>query len=311
MPLFSVIIPTFNRAGLVREAIASVQAQTFTDFEIVVINDGSTDGTREMLDAIGSPVRAIHQPNSGRGAARNAGIAAATGEYLTFLDDDDLWFPWTLATYAVAIDQQPSRPAILMGTGVKFATRDEFDAIAAAGGDAALVPYANYFATAYQTSVECNAGGTVVRRDLAARVGGYPAGEVFSGEDQAFVLKLADEPGFVHVVGAPTFGYRWHDHNSMHDWQGHHGGTLRLVGMLRAGEFAGGNPGNRRALMWMLSRMIRPMVFACLNAGAVGPAWQAYRKSCAIHLAARRWRFLAGFPLRLLIARVFGRRKRP
>ncbi len=94
MPLISVIIPTYNRAGMVKEATASVLAQTCRDFELLVVDDGSTDGTQETLAACGGNIKALRLPaRRGVSAARNAGIAAANGEWLAFLDSDDLWLP--------------------------------------------------------------------------------------------------------------------------------------------------------------------------------------------------------------------------
>ena len=96
-PLVSVIIPTYNRADLVRQALASVAAQTFPGFEIVVVDDGGTDGTYEVLSA-GPEFRVLRHPSRrGVSAARNTGIAAARGEWLAFLDSDDLWRPDKLA----------------------------------------------------------------------------------------------------------------------------------------------------------------------------------------------------------------------
>lgn len=90
----SVIIPTFNRHAYLREAVDSVLAQTFTDYEVIVVDDGSTDGTGDVIRArYGDRVRYIRQENQGRSAARNNGAAAARGEYAAFLDDDDLWLP--------------------------------------------------------------------------------------------------------------------------------------------------------------------------------------------------------------------------
>jgi glycosyltransferase involved in cell wall biosynthesis len=96
-PAVSVIITTFNRSALVVEAIESVLAQDFRDFELIVVNDGSTDDTREVLARYGERIRCIHQANAGLNAARNAAIDNARGEFFALLDDDDLWEPGKLA----------------------------------------------------------------------------------------------------------------------------------------------------------------------------------------------------------------------
>jgi glycosyltransferase involved in cell wall biosynthesis len=91
MPLISVIIPTYNRANLVGEAIESVLLQDFNDYEIIVVDDGSTDNTLEILNKFNNHLIVLHQPNQGVSAARNAGIATAGGRFIAFLDSDDLW----------------------------------------------------------------------------------------------------------------------------------------------------------------------------------------------------------------------------
>lgn len=93
-PFFSVIIPTYNRAGLIGTCIASVTAQLFGDFEIIVVDDGSTDNTADVVKAIADErIRYIRQENGERSKARNTGTKAATGGYITFLDSDDCFYP--------------------------------------------------------------------------------------------------------------------------------------------------------------------------------------------------------------------------
>lgn len=90
-PTISVIIPVYNGASDVRRAIDSALAQVNCEVEVIVLNDGSKDDTRSVMDEYGDQIRAIHQPNSGLAETRNNGIAAATGEWVAFLDHDDYW----------------------------------------------------------------------------------------------------------------------------------------------------------------------------------------------------------------------------
>lgn len=106
MPRVSVIIPTYNRAEMLKQAIESVLAQTFRDFEIVVVDDGSTDNTHHMLATYPDCVHYIYQENQERSAARNRGVASSTGEYLVFLDSDDLLLPNMLELLVAALDCQ-------------------------------------------------------------------------------------------------------------------------------------------------------------------------------------------------------------
>jgi glycosyltransferase involved in cell wall biosynthesis len=108
VPLVSVIIPTYNRAALVQEAVASVLAQTCRDFEFLVVDDGSTDDTAEVLAGLDGQFQVLRHPSRrGVSATRNTGIAAARGEWLAFLDSDDLWLPEKLARQLAYLAAHP------------------------------------------------------------------------------------------------------------------------------------------------------------------------------------------------------------
>ncbi|MDO9567174.1 MAG: glycosyltransferase [Candidatus Desulfaltia sp.] len=97
-PLVSVIIPTFNRGWILKEAIDSVLTQHFEDFELIVIDDGSTDNTQSILNSYKNDIIAFTQNNKGVSAARNTGIALSSGRFIAFLDSDDLWMQNKLST---------------------------------------------------------------------------------------------------------------------------------------------------------------------------------------------------------------------
>ena len=92
---------------MLREAVESVLAQAFTDFELIVVDDGSTDGSEVKVRRLGAPIRVICQPRRGVAAARNAGASAAKGRYLAFLDSDDLWLPEKLAAQMRFMEEHP------------------------------------------------------------------------------------------------------------------------------------------------------------------------------------------------------------
>ncbi len=108
-PLISVIMPCWNRASLVGEAIGSVLAQSWHHWELIVVDDGSTDGSEAFVTGFASDprIRCIHQPHAGVSAARNRGLAAARGEIIAYLDSDDVWFPEYLAALAHAFAAEP------------------------------------------------------------------------------------------------------------------------------------------------------------------------------------------------------------
>ncbi|MDD4938655.1 MAG: glycosyltransferase [Candidatus Omnitrophica bacterium] len=105
-PGISVIIPTYNRAQYIREAIDSVLEQSCKDWEIIVVDDGSTDNTRDILKAY-AKVRYIYQKNKGPGAARNLGVRNSRAEHIAFLDSDDLWLPEKLKKQREVLESRP------------------------------------------------------------------------------------------------------------------------------------------------------------------------------------------------------------
>jgi len=107
IPRISVVIPTYNSASSLREAIESVLRQTYADFEIVVIDDGSTDDTGCVVRSFGDRVCYWRQDNRGVSAARNHGIKKSRGQYVAFLDSDDLWLPGKLAEQIPLLDRDP------------------------------------------------------------------------------------------------------------------------------------------------------------------------------------------------------------
>lgn len=106
-PVVSVIIPTYNRWPMVGEAVESILAQTYRSFELIVVDDGSQDGTAEQLSGYGSRLRVLRQPRRGVAAARNLGVRISVGRYLAFLDSDDLWQRRKLATQAAFMETRP------------------------------------------------------------------------------------------------------------------------------------------------------------------------------------------------------------
>lgn len=110
-PLVSVIIPAYNRGWILKEAIDSVLAQDFKDFELIVVDDGSKDNTQDILNSYREDLIVLQQENKGVSAARNRGIASASGQYIAFLDSDDLWMPQKLS---IQIDFFNANPEALI-----------------------------------------------------------------------------------------------------------------------------------------------------------------------------------------------------
>lgn len=106
-PVVSIIIPTHNCELYIAETIASVLNQSFKDIELIVVDDGSTDATRDIVASFGQPVRLVTQANAGVCVARNRGICEASGKYICLMDHDDYWFPHKLARQINILEQQP------------------------------------------------------------------------------------------------------------------------------------------------------------------------------------------------------------
>jgi glycosyltransferase involved in cell wall biosynthesis len=107
MPTVSVVIPAYNAAKFIRRTIDSVLAQSYTDFELIVVDDGSADDTGKVVQSYGSKVRYIRQANAGDGPTRNAGIAAAQGRWIAFLDHDDEWLSDKLKRQMTLLERNP------------------------------------------------------------------------------------------------------------------------------------------------------------------------------------------------------------
>src|SRR2546428_514370 len=120
-PLISIIIPTYNSGRFVAQAVQSVLKQTYRCYEILVVDDGSTDETKDVLSKFGNCIKYIYQENRGPSAARNVGIKVARGKYVCFLDADDMWVPNKLKVQLAFIERDD-------GIGLVFSDHEEFDA---------------------------------------------------------------------------------------------------------------------------------------------------------------------------------------
>lgn len=292
MPLFSVIIPTYNRRELLAQALESVWRQTFTDYEVIVVDDGSTDYTGEWLKSQGSKLRALHQENKGPGAARNLAAEHANGEYLAFLDSDDLWFPWTLEVHAKSIERH-GRPSMLSGTAVPLA-----DSTAATTWKGGITTAAHAcFLDAFSGDMLPIAGTPSIslKKEAFVRHNGF-ADQPINGEDTDLWLRLGAEPGFVRLKSPPVFAQRVHSSNQTDNRPA----SIRGMRYLFRQEACGAYPGNgrqRQRRLAVLAATARSVSLEALSAGHHGDALAIYRQSWWWQLRVGRLRYLAGFPL--------------
>lgn len=191
-PAISVVMPLYNKEEEVARAICSALAQTFDDFELIVVNDGSTDRSAEVVRGLTDPrIRLIEQANAGVSAARNRGIAEARADLVAFLDADDEWLTEFLSTimrlqatygkcdvyatsYFVICGGQPERRAILRGTPSSFTEGILED----------------YFNVAAISDPPIWSSAVAMRKDMMLEISGFPVG-VIAGEDLLTWARLA------------------------------------------------------------------------------------------------------------------------
>ncbi|MGH8131325.1 MAG: glycosyltransferase family 2 protein [Steroidobacteraceae bacterium] len=297
VPLFSIVIPTYNRRELLEATLRSVWAQDSRDYEVIVVDDGSTDGTREFLAGQADRLVFIAQEHRGPGVARNAAIARATGEYVAFLDSDDLLMPWALSTYAAVIARE-TRPAFICGAVRRFSDPAGLEGVQPAGLDA--VSFRDYFASGDRMRWY-GMSSFVLRREAVVAAGGFTT-EPINGEDFDLALRVGEARGFVEVRSPVTVGYREHAGGFRHVADK----TLATLEFLWQQERQGRYPGGtvRSKERWrILTIPMRSNSVACLRGGQGEVAWRLYRRSFGWHLALGRWKYLLGFPVMALFTR--------
>lgn len=298
--LFSVIIPAYNRLAYLPQTLESVWAQRFSDHELIVVDDGSTDGSLAYLESLGARIRLISQNNQGPGAARNAGAEAAHGEYLAFLDSDDLWFPWTLSVFAALIEKHGS-PVILSANLREFG--DEAELAAVREAEPAADAFPDYL-TASHTGYYTGSGMAVYRRERFLAVGGFTTRRI-NAEDHDFTLRMGLEPGFVQVLEPVTGGWRRHPDAATKNYRAGLDGILYLLEQERQGAYPGG-AARARQRREIISRHARPVALECLKRECRRGAWTIYRETLSWHIVGRRWKFLLGFPAKAIAASLQG-----
>jgi glycosyltransferase involved in cell wall biosynthesis len=203
-PFFSVIVPVFNRAPVLGAALQSVLAQTCQDFEIIVVDDGSSDNPRAVVERIGDPrIRFVRQENQGGGFARNTGINAAQGRFIAPLDSDDVFLPHHLESMKTLLEGTHdvvgyARILCDRGDGRTFLRPPR-----AIGVNEDMGEY-----------VLCDRGFVptitiVVEREMAQRVRYHP--KLRAAEDVDFAIRLALEGCKFHMLEQP--GAIWNDHD--------------------------------------------------------------------------------------------------
>lgn len=198
-PLVSVIIPAYNAAWCVRRAVDSVLAQDFRDYELIVVNDGSTDATAEILSAYKDALRVLDKPNGGLSSARNAGIVAASGRYVAFLDADDWWLANKLARQAALLESRPELVFCSTTTAVRTPEGNKLPDWRC--GKAAGSALEGIFRT--NAYVAGSGSSVMARHEVFSRAGGFDE-SLRSLEDIDMWMRLAALGGYACIDEALT-----------------------------------------------------------------------------------------------------------
>lgn len=201
MPTISVIIPAYNAEHTILDTIKSVQQQTFSDYEIIVINDGSEDRTLELVEQVEDPrLKVFSYKNGGLSTARNRGITRATGEYITFLDADDLWTPDKLEAQLAALEKHPEAGVAYSWTNFMDEKGESFRA-----GEPIWFE-GNVYADLLSDNFIASGSNPLIRKKAIESVGEFDT-TLRSCEDWDYMLRLAARWAFV-VVPKPQILYR-------------------------------------------------------------------------------------------------------
>jgi glycosyltransferase involved in cell wall biosynthesis len=231
----SVVIPTYNHGRYVLQTLKSVFAQTFRDREIIVVNDGSPDDTAARLEPLvkDGRIRYVEQANMGQGAARNRGLQESRGEYIAFLDDDDLWPPDKLAWQVQFLDAQPDT-VLVYGDHVRL------DENGLSSHEPSHAPSGRVYSAFRHRNWIHSPGQTLIRARALHAVGGFDA-RIWGSDDWEMYLRLSRRGAFQHVPWV-ALHYRVHDANASHHATRHAQNHLAVV---------------RRHIGWNLPLLIR------------------------------------------------------
>jgi glycosyltransferase involved in cell wall biosynthesis len=211
-PSVSAIITAYNSALFLADAVASIRAQHRPPDEIVIIDDGSTDGTSGIVGSLGTDIRYAWQPNRGEASARNRGIAMAHGEFVAFLDADDVWPPDRLERLLLPLDSK--RVDIVCGKARAFS-----ESLPEANR---TNPYQN--PEGFMMSFGCS----VIRRTLFERIGGVDEG-MHHCVDLDWFLRCREQSVFILVTDDLVLFYRRHDKNMTRHIDAGRDGLMRTV----------------------------------------------------------------------------------
>ena len=220
MPKVSVIIPTYNRGNFILSAIESVLAQNYRNFEIIVVDDGSTDDTQIQLKKFTDKIKYFYQPNQGISSARNTGIRFAQGEYIAFLDSDDLWLGDKLMIQTQILDSDPSL-ALTYASMLIFDEKGHYH-----GRKPSKISGSN-FQELIEKGGHFPTSTVMIRKRCFKRAGLFDE-NLSLLEDFDMWLRISRLYRIGPIVEQPLGIYRWHEYNIILDEQNMYESQIKL-----------------------------------------------------------------------------------
>ena len=291
---FSIVIACYNQEAFIRESVESALSQGHPDKEIIVVDDCSSDGTANVLKTFGASINlAILPKNSGVYASRNHGASLANGEYLVFLDGDDVLMPWALDVYCHLVIAR--RPKIVLGRAVRFHGKVPGANTNDIPNSVQFVEYDHFLAKdrpgIYNTSA------LVVNRSHFWSAGGWSQG-IFYQDIQDLLVKMGALGKMIFVLEPGTVWYRMHSTNAVHDVSSFVEGIRVLLTNASAGKYPGGRKCRVERSAWF---------------GGLALYWakEAIRTGCyrdGLNLIALGWRMILLALIRRSVALLLGRK---
>lgn len=294
MPKFSLIISCYNQEQMACDAVESALTQAIMDKEVIVTDDASTDGTARALEKYGDKIQLIKfEKNQGANRARNAGAARASGDYLVFLDGDDLFLPWALDVYAHILELR--KPRIILCRLLFFRGAIPVDRFSDFGESLQITEYDALVRK--DRSYRGSASAIVIDRRLFQEVGGW-TDDIWPSEIDDLTMKVGYSGRTVHILSHPTVAYRLHAANTMHQVYRFIDTMSMVANKERRGEY----PGGPAARMERYAYIGGPLYFWVVKGFRAG----LYSKSMRLFFSS--WRMIMVAIISRLKIRIFGPR---
>ncbi|NJD24010.1 MAG: glycosyltransferase family 2 protein [Betaproteobacteria bacterium] len=300
VPAVSVIVPAYNRASLLGEAIASVLAQSFADFEILIVDDGSTDDTERVVhEFVDSRIIYLKQENKGRSCARNAALDISRGRFIAFLDSDDLYLPGKLAMQVEYLDSHPHIDMLYTSAYCIDSSGNVLDERYSASVSGRI-----YRSIAFFRPVTITLPTVMARRELFDKVGKFDE-NMYRFEDTDMWRRISK---IAHIEALPMYSckLRTHSDNSL--------SSQDPDQIIAAIDYYARKVAHEDSLMgaWVLRSGLGALYYYYARAFQTVPAWK-HRSNRLLRTSCRYWPFFAvrhvvtrlGETLNILPRRVF------